>query len=221
MHRFCSSSCVILTLFYLESIFSELVLLTLGLTSAKSRSHVQLIRAELSSNASSEPPSDRASELNSHQKARPNFFRSRLQAELSSNPSLSLEGTTTAKGLYANFFFVLYHYAFGGVSAQCSLFALCTPLRPRGRIGVFRRREGPPRKPLSGTPSSASSCTVFFIYEAYPHAEVRRLRIHAPVDPLSLLLVLRLRSCELVYAREVPVQGADGCAFPSAIAGVF
>ena len=57
-------------------------------------------------------------------------------------------GTTTAKGLYANFFFVLSHYAIGGVSAQCVLFALGTPLRPRGRIGVFRRREGSSSQPI-------------------------------------------------------------------------
>ena len=134
---FCSSSCVIFTLFYLVFILSVLVLLMLGLTSsAKSRSHAQLIRAELSSNGSSEPRSESFSKLSSHQIPH----------------CLDIEGTTTAKGLYANLFFVLAHYAFGGVGAMCVLFALCTPLRPRGRIGVFRRREGPPRKPLSGIP---------------------------------------------------------------------
>ena len=36
-------------------------------------------------------------------------------------------GTTTAKGLYANSFFVLNHYAFGGVRAQAlSVFVLST-----------------------------------------------------------------------------------------------
>ena len=134
--HFCYSCCVILTLFYLEFILSELVLLTLGFTSAKGRSHLQFIRAELSSNGSSVPHSESFSKLSSHQIPR----------------SPVSEGSTTAKGLYANFFFVLIHYAFGGVSALCVLFALSTPLRPRGRIGVFRRREGPPRKPLSGTP---------------------------------------------------------------------
>ena len=135
VHRFCSSSCVILTLFYLEFILSHLLLLTLGLTSSQSRSHAQLIRAELSSNGSSEPRSESFSKLSSHQIPR----------------CLDIEGTTTAKGLYANLYYVLTHYAFGGVSALCVLFALCTPLRPRGRLGVFRRREGPPRKPTSGT----------------------------------------------------------------------
>ena len=136
VHRFCSSTCVNLTLFYLEFILSELVLLTLGLTSAKSRSHVQLIRAELSSNGSSVPHSESFSKLSSHQIPR----------------CLDIEGTTTAKGLYANLYFVLTHYAFGGVSAQCVLFALSTPLRLRGRTGVFRRREGRPRLPISGLP---------------------------------------------------------------------
>ena len=116
--------------------FICLVLLLLGLTSAKSRPHVQLIRAEPPSNGSSEPPSQALSKLSSHQIPR----------------CLVSEGTTTAKGLYANFYFVLTHYAFGGVSALCVLLALSTPLRPRGRMGVFRRREGPPRQPLSGTP---------------------------------------------------------------------
>ena len=74
-----------------------------------------------------------------------------FQAELSSNPSLS-EGSTTAKGLYANIVFVLSHYAFGGVSALRLLLALSTPLRPRGRTGVFRRREGPPRKSIPDIP---------------------------------------------------------------------
>ena len=139
--------------FFIWRIFICLFLLLLGLMSAKSHLHVQLIRAELSSKSSSEPLSESFAELSSHQKARPNLFRSRLQAELSSNPScLSLRGSTTAKGLYAKFFFVLYHYAFGGVGAQCVLFALGTPLRPRGRIGVFRRREGPPRLPVSDIP---------------------------------------------------------------------
>ena len=116
--------------------FIRLVLLLLGLTSAKSRPHVQLIRAELSSKGSSEPPSESLSKLSSHQIPR----------------CIVSEGTTTAKGLYANSFYVLSHYAFGGVSAQCVLFALSTPLRLRGRTGVFRRREGPPRLPISGIP---------------------------------------------------------------------
>ena len=85
-------------------------------------------------------------------------------------------GTTTAKGLYANIFFVLAHYAFGGVSAQCVLFALSTPLRLRGRIGVFRRREGPVSVPFSlGSPSSAasslSSVRGFFSSRGWPPAD--------------------------------------------------
>ena len=68
-------------------------------------------------------------------------------------------GTTAAKGLYANLFFVLTHYAFGGVSAQCVLLALSTPLRLRGRIGVFRRREGSASLPFSwGSPSHSEGC---------------------------------------------------------------
>ena len=111
-------------------------MLTLGFTSAESHSHAQLIRAELSSNGLSEPRSESFSKLSSDQIPR----------------CLDIEGTTTAKGLYANLFYVLTHYAFGGVSALCVLHALSTPLRSRGRTGVFRRREGPPRLPISGLP---------------------------------------------------------------------
>ena len=70
--------------------FICLVVLLLGLTSAKSRPHVQLIRAELPSYGSSEPPSESLSKLSSHQIPR----------------CLVSEGTTTAKGLYAYSFFV-------------------------------------------------------------------------------------------------------------------
>ena len=63
--------------------------------------------------------------------------------------------STTAKGLYANFLFVLSHYAFGGVGAWCGLLALGTPLRLQGRAGVFRRREGSASQPLyQGPPFS-------------------------------------------------------------------
>ena len=55
--------------------FIRLVLLLLGLTSAKSRPHVQLIRAELSSKGSSEPPSESLSKLSSHQIPRCIVFR--------------------------------------------------------------------------------------------------------------------------------------------------
>ena len=56
--------------------------------------------------------------------------------------------SATAKGLYANFLFVVSHYAFGGVGAWCGLLALGTPLRLLGRAGVSRRREGPASQPL-------------------------------------------------------------------------
>ena len=128
-----------------------------------------------------------------------------IRAELSSNPSLS-EGTTTAKGLYANLYFVLTHYAFGGVSALCVLFALSTPLRLRGRTGVFRRREGPPRQPLSDTPffrllpfglsplRGVSSC------RGAPPADPRFLWIRSPFFWSYVFFP------EFVYAREVPAR---------------
>ena len=178
------------------------------MTSAKSRLHDQLIRAELTSNGSSEPPSDKAFELSSHQKARRNFCRSRLQAELSSNPScLSPRGSTTAKGLYAKFFFVLYHYDFGGVSALCVLLALSTPLRPRGRVGVFRRREGPASQAPLGHP-------LLLPLAVLPLFSMRRILTPRSAARGSTLLWIRSPFfgsydffLELVYSREVHEWG--------------
>ena len=103
-----------------------------------------------------------SSELSSHQKAHPNLFGLAIQELPIGIPRLFISqasmcafatcGTTTAKGLYANLFFVLTHYAIGGVSAQCIFFALSTPLRLRGRIGVFRRREGSASQPFLRAP---------------------------------------------------------------------
>ena len=89
--HFCYSCCVILTLFYLEFILSRLVLLTLGLTSAKGRSHVQLIRAELSSNGSSEPLSESLSKLSPHQ----------IPRCLGSEGPLQLKGCTRTSCLFS------------------------------------------------------------------------------------------------------------------------
>ena len=124
-------------------------------------------------------------------------------SELSSNPSFNwLRGSTTAKGLYANFLFVLTHYAFGGVSAQCALFALSTPLRLRGRTCVFRRRQ-----PLSGIPlfrlfpfglsllRGVSSC------RGAPPADLRFLWIRSPFFWSYVFFP------EFVYARGVPARG--------------
>ena len=41
-----------------------------------------------------------------------------------------------------------------GASERKHCQCLCSPLRPRGRAGVFRRREGPASQSLPGTPSS-------------------------------------------------------------------
>ena len=104
---------------------------------------------------------------------------------------------------------------------KCSLH-FSTPLRLRGRTGVFRRREGcllagPSRTP----PSSCSSCLPFLLYEASPHAEVRRMRIHASCgsalpSPASTSSFPESRLCA-----RCTCTGADGCVFPSATAGDF
>ena len=44
-----------------------------------------------------------------------------------------------------------------GASERQHCQCLCSPLRPRGRAGVFRRREGPASQSLPGTPSSSFS----------------------------------------------------------------
>ena len=72
--------CFVILTGFISCLFSWLRMLTLGFTCAESPSHAQLIRAELSSNGSSEPP-----------------FGVDFQAELSSNPSLS-EGPLQLKG---------------------------------------------------------------------------------------------------------------------------
>ena len=186
-------------------LFYWLHLLTLGYTSAESLSHAQLVRAELPSNGSSEPRSESFSKLSSHQIPH----------------SLCTEGTTTARGLYAHLFFVLTHYAFGGVSALCVLFALSTPLRPRGRIGVFRRREGPPRQSISDTPFFR--LWLFGLFSFMRRSLMPRGAACGStflVGPFSLLLDLRLRHCARLCAGST-CTGADGCAFPSATAWVF
>ena len=146
-----------------------LFMLTLGFTNAESHPHVQLIRAELSSNGSSEPPSESSSKLSSHQIPR------RLRVPL------QLKGCTRTSSLFSP------HYAFGGVSARaCSLrSALHFDLGVEQACSAAARvlLASPSRTP----PSSCSSCLWFLLCEASPHAEVRRLRIHAPVGPLSLL----------------------------------
>ena len=64
----------------------------------------------------------------------------------------SLIGTTTAKGPYANFFFELHHYAFGGVGVTGFGFARALHFD----FGVDRRvpppRGFPPRSPFLGCP---------------------------------------------------------------------
>ena len=177
----------------------------LGLRSAKSRPQVQLIRAEPSSNGSSEPLSESLSKLSSHQ--------------IPHSPVP--EGTTTAKGLYANFFFVLIHYAFGGVGAGCvsSHSALHFDFGVEQACSAAARvlLASPSRTP----PSSASSCLAFFLYEAFPHAEGRCPRIHVFCgSALPSSGSTSSSSCVRLCAGTT-CTGADGCVFPSATAGVF
>ena len=135
----------------------------LGLTSAKSHPHVQLIRAELPSKLSSEPLSESLSKLSSHQIPH----------------SLSSEGTTTATGLYAKFFFVFSSTTPLGASVLC---AFSSHSALHFDLGVEQACSAAARVlfacPSRASPSSCSSPSAFLSYEAFPHAEVRRLRIH-------------------------------------------
>ena len=184
--------------------FICLVLLTLGLTSAKSRPHVQLIRAEITSNGSSEPPSESLSKLSSHQIPH----------------CLVSEGTTTAKGLYANFYFVLSHYAFGGVRAQ----ALSVLVLSASTSGS-NWRVPPPRGSSSPAPLGHPLLPPLAVRPFFATRRILTPRCAAcgsmfRVDPLSLPRVLRLLSRTRLCAGST-CTGADGCAFPSATAGVF
>ena len=61
--------------------------------------------------------------------------------------------------------------------------------------------------PSRTPPSSCSSSLAFLLYEASPHAEVRRLRIHVSCGsalPSSGFYVILL---EIAYARVLPVRG--------------
>ena len=143
--------------------FLCLVMLLLGLVSAESRPQVQLIRAELSSNGSSEPRSESLSKLSSHQIPH----------------SLGSEGTTTAKGLYAySFFCVLNHYAFGRQSA--GTVSACALHSDHGvEQACSAAARVPPRSPCPGhllLPPLA--VWLIFLYEAFPHGEGRCPRIH-------------------------------------------
>ena len=66
--------------------------------------------------------------------------------------------------------------------------------------------------PSRTPPSSCSSCLAFLLYEASPHAEVRRLRIHVSCGsalPSSASTSSFLR----LPMREYYLFGGDGCVF--------
>ena len=101
--------------------FICLVLLLLGLMSAKSHPHVQLIRAELSSKSSYEPLSESLSKLSSHQIPRCLGSEGPLQLKGCTRSS-SLFSTTTPSGasvLSAFFSHSALHFDFG-VELACS-----------------------------------------------------------------------------------------------------
>ena len=165
-------------------LFSWIRMLTLGFTCAESPSHAQLIRAELSSNGSSESRSESFSKLSSHQIPR----------------CLDIEGTTTAKGLYANLFYVLTHYAFGGVSAVRALRA-----QHSTSTSGSNRRVPPPRGSSSpvhlGHPLlPALAVGLFSCTRRFLTPRSAACGSTFPVGPLSLLQSLRHPSCGCLSA---------------------
>ena len=60
--------------------------------------------------------------------------------------------STTTKGQSVKSVCAFFHYAFGSVMGHGLCYCPLPPLLPRGRMGVFRRREVPPRQPHSGIP---------------------------------------------------------------------
>ena len=126
----------------------------------------------------------------------------RLHISISMSASATC-GSTTAKGLYANSSFVLIHYAFGASERRHCL-CLCSPLRPRGRAGVFRRREGPASLPFSRGSPSPCSCpfsTVrgFFSSRGLPPTDPGGIR-----PPFVLMYVVFV---ELTYVRGIHQPG--------------
>ena len=96
----------------------------------------RFLRAGLSSNGSFESLSDSPSNLSSHQI--PRCFVS--------------EGTTTAKGLYAYSFFVLNHYAFGGVCATSALRTLAHHFGFGAALACSAAARVTSSLPISGLP---------------------------------------------------------------------
>ena len=76
-----------------------------------------------------------------------------FRAELSSNPSfIWLRGSTTAKGLYANSFFVLSHYAFGGRQSAGAVCVCALHFDHGVEQACSAAARVPPRSPSPGAP---------------------------------------------------------------------
>ena len=150
-----------------------------------------LVSTELAWRAQRVIASFSSSELSSHQ----------IPRSLGSEGPLQLKGCTRTSCLFSP------TTPSGASVLSALLFALSTPLRLRGRTGVFRRREGPPRLPISGLPFFR-----LFPFGLSPLRGVSSCRGAPPADPRFLWI----RSPffwsyvffpAFVYAREVPVRG--------------
>ena len=180
-------------------------LLLLGLTSAKSRPHVQLIRAEHPSNGSSEPLSESLSKLSSHQI--PRCLRVPLQLKGCTRTS-SLFSPTTPSGasvLCACSLHSALHFDLG-VELACSAAARVPPRRPSLGIPFWLRL----------------AVLVFLMYEAY--TSCRGCAASGPTLAWvrSPFFIGYSTSCVSVrlFARSMG-SGADGRAFPSAVDFVY
>ena len=154
-----------------------------------------------------------SSELSSHQMARPNPVRSLLPS-CALIKSLTARGSTTARRAVRELLLCSLPLRLRG--RQCCARSLCA--QHSTSTSGSNRRVPPPRgsrlaSPSRAPPSSCFSSLVFLLYEASPHAEVRRLRIHAPVGLLSLLRLLRHPSCGRLSACTTCFGGGRTC-FP-------
>ena len=157
--------------------FLSLVLLLLGLVSAKSHLHVQLIRAELSSKSSSEHLSESLSKLSSHQ----------IPRCLESEGPLQLKGCTRSSSSH--------HQRLRGL--QCSVRSFRT--QHSTSTSGSNRRDPPPRGSSSPAHLGPPLLPPLAVWPFYFTRRSLMPRCAAcgstvPVDPLSLLLDLRLLS---------------------------
>ena len=193
---------------------SFLVLLWFFVTCPLERASQTILRAELSSKPSSEGRSDKSSKLRAHQMALSEarlvfFLLDSLRVLLPIFPRFSQLGPLRRSGRTRTPSLCSTTTPSGASVPQGHLL-FGAPLRLRGRLGVFRRREGHLLAAHLG-PSLRPRLVLRFssFTEAFPHSEVRRLWALFWSGPLSLLLWVCVLFCGPLFATSTS-SGADG-----------